>query len=328
MMSGAARFAQCGTPEQLEVLHDVEGDVAAEMQAHTERRKLWFPNDLIPADAEQTAEAEAEIARMRDAARGLPDTVRVAVALNLLTEEGLPHFHRLISTHLGNSRPWAAWNRLWTAEEDRHGCLLRDYVRDARLFDMGALERLQFQYIEAGFEPEWEQDPYRLLAYTSLQEKATQVSHANTGRLCASIEPMAQRVFAHIAGDESRHYQFYRAVFGAILKRDPERALNSLLKVMLGFAMPGHAISGYDDMSEVVRRAGIFCARQYRKIVDELLDFWQIGNLGSLSATARELQDKIMKVPARLARMADYQDAKAARRTFGFDFIYNRAITA
>src|SRR3546814_4962784 len=75
--------------------------------------------------------------RIRDAARGLSDTVRVAVALNLLTEEGLPHFHRLIATYLGNSGPWRDWNNMWTAEEDRHGCALRDYVRDARLFNMG-----------------------------------------------------------------------------------------------------------------------------------------------------------------------------------------------
>lgn len=327
-MAGLARTARYGTAEQIEVLLDLESVVSEEMALHTQRRKLWFPNDLIPADAEQTADQDARIAEMREAARGLPDTVRVAVALNLLTEEGLPHFHRLIATHMGGSKPWTSWNNLWTAEEDRHGCLLRDYVRDARLFDMGALERLQYQYIEAGFEPEWEQDPYRLLAYTSLQEKATQVSHANTGRLCAPIEPMGQRVFAHIAGDESRHYQFYRALFGGILKRDPDRALTSLLKVMLGFAMPGHAISGYDDMSEVVRRAGIFCARQYREIVDELLEFWKIGSLSGLSAIARETQEKIMKVPSRLARMADYQDAKAARRHFVFDFIYGRAINA
>ena len=33
-----------------------------------------------------------------------------------------------------------------------------------------------------------------------------------------------------------------------------------------------------------------------------------------------------MKVPARLARMADFQDAKSAVRDFGFDFIYGRSV--
>ncbi|MGH8445576.1 MAG: acyl-ACP desaturase [Solimonas sp.] len=325
-MSGLALTARFGTPDQIETLVSIEDVVAQQMALHVEKRRLWFPNDLMPADANLDAAADAELGRIRDAARGLPDTVRVAVALNLLTEEGLPHFHRLIAVHLGNSTPWSDWNNLWTAEEDRHGCALRDYVRDARLFDMGALEQLQYRYIEAGFNPDWEQDPYRLLAYTSLQEKATQFSHANTGRLCSSVEPMAQKVLAHLAGDESRHYQFYRAVFGAILQHDPNRALVSLLKVTLNFAMPGHAIAGYDEMSEVVRRAGIFCARQYQEIVEELLDFWQIGMMTNLSSAGRQAQEKLMKIPTRLARMADFQDAKTAVRDFSFDFIYGRSV--
>lgn len=325
-MAGAAVNTGFGTPDQLETLVAIEGVVGAQMALHLEKRRLWFPNELMPADATLDAAADAELARIRDAARGLPDTVRVAVALNLLTEEGLPHFHRLIATHFGHQSPWSDWNNLWTAEEDRHGCALRDYVRDARLFEMGALERLQYRYIEAGFNPDWEQDPYRLLAYTSLQEKATQVSHANTGRMASAIEPMAQKVLAHLAGDESRHYQFYRAVFGAILERDPNRALVSLLKVTLNFSMPGAAIRGYDEMSEVVRRAGIFCARQYQQIVEELLDFWKIGIMTGLSAAGREAQEKLMKVPARLARMADFQDAKSAVREFSFDFVYGRSV--
>jgi acyl-[acyl-carrier-protein] desaturase len=315
-----------GTPHQIEVLKDLEPAVRRETEVHKGRRKLWFPNDHLPADAEVPAGWDDELARIREAARGLPDSIRVALALNLLTEEGLPHFHRLIAVYFGNESPWSTWNNLWTAEEDRHGCALRDYVRDARIFDMNALERQQYRYIEAGFEPEWDQDPYRLLAYTSLQEKATQVSHANTGRFAGAYEPMMQRVLAHISGDESRHYYFYRAIFAEILARDPDRALNSLLKVTLGFAMPGHNIVGFDDMSEVVRRADIFGARHYQKIVEELLEFWGIGALVGLSTDGRLAQDKLMKVPARLARMADYTDGKTQRKAFRFDFLYDRSI--
>src|SRR3546814_7453168 len=150
-----------------------------------------------------------------------------------------------------------------TAEEDRHGCALRDYVRDARLFNMGALEKLQYAYIAAGFNPDWQADPYRLLAYTSLQEKATQISHANTGRLCGPIEPMGQKVLAHLAGDEQRHYQFYRAVFGAILDRDPNQALASLLKVTLNFAMPGRSEEHTSELQSLMRISyAVFCLKK------------------------------------------------------------------
>lgn len=308
-----------GTPRQLEVLHAMEAFVRKQIEAHRERRKLWFPNELQPADA--GTEDEALMTRLRDAAKGIPAAVLVALALNLLTEEGLPHFHRLIAAHMGNDGPWCEWNYMWTAEEDRHGCAIRDYVRDARLYQMTEVEKLQYSYLEAGFDPEWEQDPYRLLAYTSLQEKATQVSHSNTGRLAANHEPRLQRVLAHISGDESRHYAFYRAAFGEILNHDPNQALVSLQKVTLGFSMPGENVSSYADMSEVIRRVDIFGPRQYQKIVEELLEHWKIGALTGLNAIGEEARDKLMKVPKRLSRIADYADAKATRRTFGFTFL-------
>jgi len=318
-MATLASRIRFGTPHQLEVLGAMEAFIRKQIEAHLSRRKLWFPNELSPADA--GAEDEALPTRLRELAKGIPAAVLVALALNLLTEEGLPHFHRLIAVHLGNGSPWCEWNNIWTAEEDRHGCAIRDYVRDARLYSMTALERMQYQYLEAGFDPEWEQDPYRLLAYTSLQEKATQIAHSNTGRQAANYEPRLQRILAHVSGDESRHYAFYRAAFGEILKHDPNQALQSLQKVTLGFAMPGHNVAGFTDLSEVIRRGNIFGPRQYQDIVEELLEHWQIGALTGLSAAGEEARDKLMKVPKRLSRIADYADAKSAKRTFKFDFL-------
>jgi acyl-[acyl-carrier-protein] desaturase len=323
---GAAPGLALDKSGQVEVLASMEAFVREEMEAHKERRNLWFPNELVQADADTPQAWDDALAEVRAGARDLPDEVRVAVALNLLTEEGLPHFHRLIAVHFGENSAWSDWNNMWTAEEDRHGCALRDYVRDARLFNMGELERLQYSYIEAGFNPEWEQDPYRLLAYTSLQEKATQLSHANTGRMASGCENLLQRVLAHLAGDESRHYLFYRAMFGEIIKRDPDRALVALQKIVSNFSMPGHRIAGFDDMSEVVRRANIFGARQFQRIVEELLDLWQIGAMTGLAGSGAEAQDKLMKVPARLERMSDYVDTKATKKTFRFAFAYNREI--
>jgi acyl-[acyl-carrier-protein] desaturase len=128
-------------------------------------------------------------------------------------------------------------------------------------------------------------------------------------------------VLAHISGDESRHYAFYRAAFGEILKHDPNQALVSLQKVTLGFSMPGHTVSAYDDMSEVIRRSEIFGPREYQKIVEEVLAHWDVGGLTGLNAVGEEARDKLMKVPKRLSRLADYADAKTTRRAFQFEFL-------
>lgn len=326
-MPGAPASPRYGTAQQIDVLRSLEPAVVREMAAHLERRRLWFPNDLMAADIDLDDAHDAELKALRDRARGLPDAVRVAVALNLLTEEGLPHFHRLISQYFGDESPWIDWNNVWTAEEDRHGCALRDYARDARLFVMAPLERLQYEYIAAGFYPDWGRNPYQLLAYTSLQEKATQYAHANTGRLAGPIEPTLQRVLAHLAGDESRHYLFYRAVFGEILATDPDGALDALFRVTIGFAMPGHAIAGFDDMSDVVARQNIFSTAQFRDIVVELLAYWDIGGMTGLSGNGARLQERMMKMPSRLGRIADTQAARYEPKLFRFDFIGERDLS-
>lgn len=312
-------------PAQREVLNALEAEVRGFMDRHRDSRKLWMPNDLMPANEQGDPVLDENLARLRERARGLPDSVRVAVALNLLTEEGLPHFHRLVATYMGHGSVWAEWNNLWTAEEDRHGCVLRDYVRDARIFDMAALEKLQYQYIESGFEPQWRDDPYRLLAYTSLQEKATQSSHSNAGRIASQYEPHLQKVLAHISADEARHYVFYRDSFTAVLKADTNRALAALASVAPALAMPGHNIDGFAQMSEVERRAGIYGPREYMKLVEDLVKHWAIDAMTGLSTAGRAAQEKVMKLPARLKRMAEYVETKTHKRSFSFEFIYKRA---
>lgn len=310
---------------QREILQAITPTVEALTERHLDGRKLWMPSDLLPTGEQTDAELDAELQRLRDRARGLPDSVRVALALNLLTEEGLPHFHRLLAMYMGYDGAWERWNNLWTAEEDRHGCILRDYVRDARIFDMRALEQLQYQYIESGFNPQWQDDPYRLLAYTSLQEKATQTAHSNAGRIAAKYDPQLQRILAHISGDESRHYAFYRDSFAALLKADTNRALAALAAVAPALAMPGHNIDGYAQMSEVERRAGIYGPREYMKLVEDLVKHWAIDAMTGLSSAGRAAQEKLMKLPSRLTRMAEYVESKTHSRSYSFDFIYQRA---
>ena len=141
------------------------------------------------------------------------------------------------AVYLGSTSFWSKWTNLWTAEEDRHGAVLHDYARDSQILNNPELERMQFEYLKAGFEPTWDKDPYRVFVYTSLQERATQVSHANTGKLASAYEPKIGTVLSNVAKEEARHYAFYREIFKAVLERDPNRGLESAALVMPAIAM-------------------------------------------------------------------------------------------
>ncbi|HSL88015.1 MAG TPA: acyl-ACP desaturase, partial [Ignavibacteriaceae bacterium] len=200
-----------------EMLNHLEQKVKEWIESHLSKRKLWFSSDFLPADEKMNDDQENNIKRLRERVQGLPDSVRVAVAINLLTEEGLPHFHRIIAKHLGDESFWAKWNNMWTAEEDRHGGVLRDYARDGRLFNFKQIEMMQYHYQESGFNPDWDKDPYKVFVYTTLQERATQISHKNTGKLAGENEPLLNGILSNIAADEAKHYTFYRNVFKEIL---------------------------------------------------------------------------------------------------------------
>lgn len=307
---------------KFEVLSDMEDIVADLMQKHEEKRELWFPSDFLPAD--ETTNEELYLKQVRERAKGIPLSGRVALALNLITEEGLPHFHRLIAVHLGNDSFWKNWNFLWTAEEDRHGNVIRDYCRDSRIMNFTAVEKAQFQYVRSGFEPDWDKDPYRVFVYTSAQERATQISHDGTGRVCGAYEPTLQKILHSIAMDEARHYTFYRSVFSEVLKRDPDEALASAATILPSIDMPGHSLRNFNEYADVVRRSGIYGPRDYISVVEALIKAWGLDTLCNLKEQGKKAQEKILAIPERLKKVAEYIESRNKSKTFQLEFVFNK----
>lgn len=305
---------------KVEVLADLEPVVHTLMETHEAKRVLWFPSELLAPPPE--TDPEQFVRDLRERAKGISLPARVALALNLLTEEGLPHFHRLLAVYLGGDNFWSKWTNLWTAEEDRHGAVLHDYSRDSCLLKNPVLERMQFEYLKAGFEPAWEEDPYRIFVYTTLQERATQVSHANTGKLAGGYEPLIGTVLSNVAQEEARHYTFYRTIFKEVLKRDPNRGLKSAAELMPSIEMPGVSMPHFREMADVVRRAGIYGPRDYLRIVEEQIRYWEIETLVGLNEEGRQAQERILGVPERLERVANVMETRSREKTFSFDVAF------
>jgi len=307
---------------KVEVLKDLEPIVHEMMAEHEKKRELWFPCELLaaPEDVPQ----DEHVKELRERVAGVPDAARAALALNTLTEEGLPHFHRLLAIHLGEDSHWRNWNNLWTAEEDRHGAVLSDYMRDTGVVDQRKMEELKFEYIKAGFHPEWDKDPYRVFVYTTLQERATQVSHGNTGRVVEEYEPVLGGILAKIAMEEARHFTFYRRVFTEILKRDPSEALRSAAHIFPAIDMPGVTIPGFKEFADVIRRSGIYGPRDYLRIVQDQLTHWKIEALEGLDELGRKAQETMLEVPERLKRIADIMETRSRAKTFAFEVAFAR----
>ena len=307
---------------KVEVLADLEEQVHDLMVVHEAKRILWFPSELLapPPDTDP----DHHIAELRERTRGISTPLRVALALNLLTEEGLPHFHRLLAVYLGSDSFWSKWTNLWTAEEDRHGAVLHDYTRDSQLLNNPELERMQFEYLKAGFEPAWDKDPYRVFVYTTLQERATQVSHANTGKLASRVR-----------ADDRRRALERREGRGAalrVLSADLQGGAQARSESRARLGRRDHAVDRHAgrEHAELPRDGGRHSPRR---------DLWPAGLSADRRGADQELGDRGARGArrdrspgagedhghsARLERISDAMETRSKAKTFSFVVAFAR----
>jgi len=248
----------------------------------------WFPHEYIPY----------RLGRDFDRDPWTPDQPRLtgiaqtAFEINLLTEDNLPSYHRLIHRLFGKGDgAWMTWVGRWTAEEGRHAIVLRDYLTVTRNIDPVLLERGRMAQVQHGYDHEGP-GVLRGLAYVAFQELATRISHRNTGRY--SDDPVADRIMVRIAADENLHMVFYRDIVAAALAIRPSEAVRAIAAEVLDFQMPGSAIPGFRRKAAEMAKAGIYGPREHRdEVVLPLLAYWRVFELSGLDAAAEEARGEL-----------------------------------
>ena len=220
----------------------------------------------------------------------------------------MPYYHAIIERHLGSHETYGAWNRLWTAEEGQHAIALRSYLLTSRNCDPRELEDDRLATMEHGYDMDVDQ-PAEIFAYTAAQELATRVSHRNAGVL--ADDEVAYQIMQRIAADENHHFMFYRGIVSAMLREAPSAVLPAIYKVLANFRMPGVGIPNYMRRAVEMAKAGVYNLRiHHDRVLQPLLRDWKIDTLTGLTASAEEVQEKIMQLPNVVARRADAFDRR------------------
>ncbi len=230
-------------PQDLDLLRELEPVVEKNMNRHLGMHKPWNPHDYIPwSDGKNFYALGGQ--DWQPGESQLTDVAQVAMVQNLMTEDNLPSYHREIAMSFGMDGAWGQWVNRWTAEENRHGIALRDYLLVTRAIDPIELEKLRLEVVNRGFSPGQNQQGDLLsenlfdsIVYVTFQELATRVSHRNTGKACN--ETIADQLLAKISQDENLHMIFYRDVTEAGLEIAPNKAMHALHRVLRNFKMPG-----------------------------------------------------------------------------------------
>lgn len=303
---------------RLEVMKTIEPKVEGFMDKYLiPVEDIWQPTDLLPNL--QSDDYAEKIHQIREEAKELSYDFWVVLVGDMVTEEALPTYESWlmdvegVDQHSKNS--WSKWVRHWTGEENRHGDALNKYLYLSGRVNMREVEKTTQYLIADGFDIGTDRDPYRNFIYTSFQELATNISHKRVGVLAKKKQnKLLSKMCSIIAGDEMRHYLAYREFVKTIFEYDPSEVMLAFEDMMRKkIVMPAQFLrqsgekvaSSFENFSNAAQRLGVYTTFDYIKILETLNDYWQIDKITSLTDEAEKARDYLMKLPARMTRIAE-----------------------
>ncbi|RDI67775.1 acyl-[acyl-carrier-protein] desaturase [Nocardia pseudobrasiliensis] len=298
-----------------DLLRELEPVAEHHLAEHLRKAQPWNPHDYVPWDEGRNFAAMGGI-DWEPEQSALSEVARVAMVTNLLTEDNLPSYHREIRDAFGMDGAWGTWVGRWTAEENRHSIVLRDYLVVTRAVDPVALERARMAHMTAGVASPEGPEFLRGVAYVTLQELATRISHRNTGTACA--EPIAERMLQRIATDENLHMVFYRSISAAALELTPDAMMRAITEVVTRFQMPGLTQPNFRRNAVLLAKHGIYDLEQHLDVVlRPVLRTWRVFERTDLSGDGERARDELGCYLDDLAdkarRFAEQRDRALAR---------------
>jgi acyl-[acyl-carrier-protein] desaturase len=323
----------------VDLLRELEPTVAGNLNRHLAVAQEWLPHEWVPWSRGRDFTGDGGLAWTPEQSR-VPEAVRAAFEVNLLTEDNLPFYHHELAARFGATGAWGTWVNRWTAEEARHATGIRDYLILSRAVDPVALERDRMVTMQTGWTPEsndrWPEaastpgnspavgeeraaqgtarkGALRSLVYVTFQELATRIAHRNTGRLAG--DPVADRLLTRIATDENLHMIFYRDLVAAALDLAPDQTLQAIAAEVVGFRMPGTGVPGFRRKSLQIANAGIYDVRLHRdEVVQPLIRHWQALDVTLTTDAGKRAQEALAGHLSDLDQMARRHEARLELR--------------
>lgn len=301
-----------------DMLRALEPVVEKELNRHEGMAKNWNPHDYVPwSEGRNFAYLGGEDWEPTQSRLG--KAARAAMYINLLTEDNLPSYHRVISATFGRDSAWGTWVDRWTAEEGKHSIAMRDFLNVTRAINPVELEQARMQQVSAGYQSD--KSPLDAVAYVTMQELATRIAHRNTGiESKKDGDVLAEKLLARIALDENLHMIFYRNIGTAAFEVAPNEMMKSITKEILGFQMPGATtIPDFWANAAVIADAEIYDLNIHaNSIVNPTLKHWKVWDRTDLSGDGAEARDKLgrymLKLESKAQELVELREQQKATK--------------
>ncbi|WRX31814.1 Fatty acid desaturase [Theobroma cacao] len=271
--------------------------------------KSWQPQDFLPDAASDGF--DEQVKELRKRAKEIPDDYFVSLVGDMITEEALPTYQTLLNTLDGvrdetgaSLTSWAIWTRAWTAEENRHGDLLNQYLYLSGRVDIRQKGQLSSPIgIQLGL-------PWNM-----------------------GIPSLAQ-ICGTVASDEKSHEIAYSKIVEKLFEIDPDGTVVAFAEMMKKkITMPAHLMYDEHDLnlfehfSAVAQRLGVYTANDYADILEFLVDRWKVQELTGLSAEGRKAQEYVCLLAPRIRKVEERAQARSKRApSIPFSWIFGREV--
>ena len=302
------------------LLEDLAPKAEVLVARHLETRKSWQPHEFVPWSLANDYPEDYE---WQSSEFAMPEYIRSALFVNLLTEDNLPFYVRDIDEFAGKDGIWRHWTGIWTFEEGRHSYAMRSYIEATRAIDPVKLEQAREVQVTNGEVPKIDSTMDGFV-YVALQELATRISHLNTAKKLREVSNFATdertKIAANagyvclkrIATDENFHHLLYRDLVTESILIDSSKVIMAVHKQVMNFAMPGTGIPGFKEHAKNIANSGIYNSTIHFEdiLMPIVVNKWKIGQLEGLNPEASKAQEEIMNRIERIRKIINKINSK------------------
>ncbi|WP_433199656.1 acyl-ACP desaturase [Nocardia sp. CA-107356] len=269
-----------------ELLASLADEVELNLRRHIAAADGWQPHDYVPWDDGRNFGFLGGI-DWEPEQSALSETAKLALTVSVLIADNLPSYHREIGKYL-RTGSWWRWVGRWTAEENRHEIMIRNYLMVTRSLDPVQLERLRMEHMTKGFRRP-ALHLLDVLATCAFEEAAAAIRHRNTAAL--GENKMVTAIAERIAVDDELQSEFFAELITAAFGFAPDQTMRAIADSVASFQVPSVTLTDGRSSDEVLAEAGIYDrAKEGELVFAPLLERWQFftrTDIGAEGAKAR-----------------------------------------
>ncbi|WP_308163360.1 acyl-ACP desaturase [Nocardia alni] len=255
-----------------ELLESLAAEVEENLRRHIDAADGWQPHDYVPWDDGRNFGFLGGIDWEPEQSE-LGDVAKLALTVSVLIADNLPSYHREIGKYL-RTGSWWRWVGRWTAEENRHEILIRNYLMVTRGVDPVELERMRMAHMTAGFRRP-ALHLMDVLAACALEERAAGVRHRTIAALGENL--MVTAIADRIAADDELQSEFFANLVAAGLDLAPDQTMRAIADQVAAFAVPEVTLADGRNSTAVLAEAGVYDpAREGELVFGPLLERWNV----------------------------------------------------